>query len=82
MPQTNDDLEALLAFSNDKVSTSINYKYKNKFRKPFCCCKLSKHQDFSQSTVTKLQIPKTSDNNDFEAVLAFTADQISTSKIN
>ena len=81
--------ETLLAFTDDEVSTERSESLQSttsatrinlKSTSAVASCPNNEH--FSQSTVTKLQIPRTSDDNDLEAVLTFTADQISSSKIN
>ena len=89
MPQTNNELEALLVFNDDEVSTGRSLSLQSttsttriNLEKTSAVASCPNNKDFSQSTVTKLQIPRTSDDEDFEAVVTFTDDQISTSKIN
>ena len=89
MPQTNNELEALLAFNDDEVSTGRSLSLQSttsttriNLERTSAVASCPNNKDFSQSTVTKLQISRTSDDKDFEAVVTFTADQISTSKIN
>ena len=84
MPQTNNELEALLAFNDDEVSTGKSLSLQSttsttriNLESTSAVASCPNNEDFSQSTVTKLQIPRTSDDKDFEAVVTFTADQIS-----
>ena len=85
MPQTNSDLEALLAFSNDEISIGKSESLQSttsttriNLESTFAVASYPNNKDFSQSTIKKFQIPRTSDDNDLEAVVTFTADQIST----
>ena len=89
MPETNNDLKALLAFSDDKVSTgksesllSTTSTTRINLESTSAIASCSDNEEFSLSTVTKLQIPIKSDDIDLKTVVNFTADQISTSKIN
>ena len=76
MPLTNDDLEALLTFIDDKVSTRRSESLQSNtsaarinLESTSAVVSCPNNDDFSHTTVTKLQIPKTNDYNDHKEVL-------------